>query len=220
MRFQYFTSRGYGYLALNYTGSSGHGKAYREALLGAWGILDRDDVAEAVDHLARSGWIDRGRVGIEGGSAGGYNTFCSLTWHPDMFVGGAAYCGVADLKALDVETHKLESHYVETLLGLRGATAEQREAVFRARSPLHHAENITAPLLLLHGDADTVVPIAQSEAIQRKIEARGGEVKLVVLEREGHVFKRADSWLTLMEESEKWWRKNLLRSRTVGYSIR
>jgi len=211
MRFQYFTSRGYAYLALNYTGSSGHGRAYREALNGHWGILDRDDVAEAVEYLAWSGRIDRKRVAIEGGSAGGFNTLCNLTWHPDVFAAGAAYCGVSDIKTLDAKMHKMESHYTERLLGLQGKTPDEKAQLFRDRSPLYHAQYITAPLLLVHGDEDTVVPIEQSKEIQRKINERGGEVDLIVLEGEGHMFKRADSWLKLLVETEKWWRKTLLK---------
>ncbi|KAK3359634.1 peptidase S9 prolyl oligopeptidase active site-containing protein [Lasiosphaeria hispida] len=208
---QYFTSRGYGYFAINYTGSSAHGKAYREALFGEWGILDRDDVAEAVDHLAWSGRIDRSRVGIEGGSAGGYNVLCSMTWHPDVFAGGICYCGVSDIKALDAETHKMESHYIKVLLGLKNKTEEEKEELFKARSPLFHAESITAPLLLVHGDVDTIVPVEQSKEIKRKIEKRGGDVDLIVLEGEGHMFKRAESWQTILVEGEKWWRKTLLK---------
>jgi len=212
MRFQYFTSRGYAYFAINYTGSSGHGRAYREALFGEWGILDRDDVAEAVEYLAWSGRIDRERVGIEGGSAGGYNTLCSLTWHPSVFAGGVSYCGVSNIKNLAEETHKMESHYVEVLLRLEGKTREEREALFAARSPLYHAGNITAPLLLVHGDAD----VEQSREIKRKIQGRGGDAELVVLKGEGHMFERADSWLKIVVEAEKWWRKTLLKALPSG----
>jgi len=216
MRYQYFTSRGYAYFAINYTGSSGHGKAYREALFGEWGILDRDDAAEAVDYLAWSGRIDRQRVGIEGGSAGGYNTLCSLTWHPTVFAGGVAYCGVSDVKDLNEKTHKLESHYLEVLLRLKGRTPGEQEALFEARSPLYHAESITAPLLLVHGDADVVVPIEQSKEIRRKIRGRGGDAELVVLGGEGHMFKRAESWATIVLEAEKWWKKTLLATSDLG----
>ncbi|KAK0720136.1 Alpha/Beta hydrolase protein [Lasiosphaeris hirsuta] len=211
MLMQYFTSRGYAYLAINYTGSSGHGKVYREALFGEWGILDRDDVAKAVDHLARNGHIDRSRVGVEGGSAGGYNVLCSLTWHPGVFAGGICYCGVSDIKALDAETHKMESNYVTVLLDLEGKTEAEKEELFRARSPLFRAESITAPLLLIHGNVDMIVPIEQSREIKRNIEKRGGDVELIVLEGEGHNFERANSWQTILVEGEKWWRKTLLK---------
>ncbi|KAK3685225.1 peptidase S9 prolyl oligopeptidase active site-containing protein [Podospora appendiculata] len=211
MKLQYFTSRGYAYFAINFTGSSAHGKAYREALFGAWGILDRDDVVEAINDLAARGLIDAARVGIEGGSAGGYNVLCSLTWHPAMFAGGISYCGVSDLKALDVETHKMESRYLEVLLRLEGVSDEDKERLFRERSPLYHAQKITAPLLLVHGDEDTVVPIAQSREVKSKIEGQGGEVEMIVLEGEGHNFHRAESWRTILVEGEKWWARTLLR---------
>ncbi|KAK3377553.1 peptidase S9 prolyl oligopeptidase active site-containing protein [Podospora didyma] len=216
MTIQYFTSRGYAYFAINYTGSSAHGKAYRDALFGEWGILDRDDAAEAVHHLSCSGRIDGSRVGIEGGSAGGYNVLCSLTWYPEFFAGGVCFCGVSDIKALDAETHKMESHYVEALLNLEGLSDEEKDDLFRSRSPLYHAEKITTPLLLVHGDEDPVVPISQSREIKRKIESRRGgddasDVELIVLKGEGHNFHRAESWLTIILEGERWWRKTLLR---------
>lgn len=211
MGIQYLTSRGYAYFAINYTGSSGHGKAYVEALNGGWGVLDRDDVVEAIGYLARRRLVDKGRVGIEGRSAGGYNVLCALTGHPQAFAGGVSHCGVSDIKGLDAETHKMESRYVEGLLKFKGKTEGEKEALYRERSPLYHAENITAPLLLVHGDADTVVPIEQSKEIKRRIESRGGEVKLVVLEGEGHIYKRAESLRIGLVESEKWWRKTLLK---------
>jgi dipeptidyl aminopeptidase/acylaminoacyl peptidase len=211
MRHQYFTSRGYAYFAINYTGSSGHGKAYRKALFGQWGILDRDDVAEAVEYLTWTGRIDRQRVGIEGGSAGGYNTLCALTWYPSFFAGGLSMCGVSAIQNLAEKTHKLESHYVEVLLDLKGKSPEEKNALFASRSPLYHAENITSPLLLVHGDEDVVVPIEQSKEIRRKIRERGGDAELIVLKGEGHMFQRAESWETIVVEAEKWWRKTLLK---------
>ncbi|GAB1314562.1 Peptidase S9 prolyl oligopeptidase active site-containing protein [Madurella fahalii] len=211
MNAQYFTSRGYAYFAINYTGSSGHGKAYLEALNGEWGVVDRDDAVEAIGYLAQKGLIDKGRVGIEGRSAGGYNVLCALAGHPHVFAGGISHCGVSDVKALDAETHKMESHYVEGLLKFEGKTEEEKEALYYERSPLYHAGNITAPLLLVHGDADTVVPIEQSKEIKRRIESRGGEVKLIVLEGEGHIYKRAENLRIGLIEGEKWWRKTLLK---------
>ncbi|KXX75972.1 Dipeptidyl aminopeptidase BIII [Madurella mycetomatis] len=208
---QYYTSRGYAYFAINYTGSSGHGKAYVEALNGEWGVLDRDDVVEAISYLAQRRLIDKSRVGIEGRSAGGYNVLCALTGYPHAFAGGISHCGVSDIKALDAETHKMESRYVEGLLKFEGKTEGEKEALYRERSPLYHAEDITAPLLLVHGDADSVVPIEQSKEIKRRIESRGGGVKLVVLEGEGHIYKRAESLRIALVEAEKWWRKTLLK---------
>lgn len=178
----FWTSRGFGYFVLNYTGSSGHGRAYRQRLQGQWGVLDRDDVLECVEYLCSAAAptttgakgpprADRRRVGIHGASAGGYNVLQSLVWHPGVFAAGVSYCGVSDVQALAEGTHKLESHYLFGLLypdrqqGEEEDTDEkQRAAVIgHARSPLFHAHRIAAPLLLCHGDRDTVVPIAQNE---------------------------------------------------------
>lgn len=208
---QYFLTRGYAYFAINYTGSSGHGRSYREALYGQWGVVDTDDVADAVAHLASSNLIDGKRVGVVGGSAGGYNVLQSLVHYPDIFAGGVCYCGVSDVRALDVETHKMESRYMQVLLGIDDRMDEEdRDALFRERSPLFRAEEIRAPLLLIHGDADTVVPISQSYEVKERIEGRGGDVKMVVLKDEGHVFKRGESWETFVLEGERWWRRSLL----------
>lgn len=216
---QYFLTRGYAVFAINYTGSSGHGRAYREALFGRWGVADTDDAGNAAAYLAaaaRAGEgqqrVDGRRVGIVGGSAGGYNVLQSLVHYGGAFAGGVCYCGVSDVRALDVATHKMESRYMDLLMGFDGTTApEEREAVFRERSPLFRAGDIAAPLLLVHGDADTVVPIQQSRDVKARIDARGGDVDMIVLEGEGHMFKRAESWRTVVEQGERWWRKTLLR---------
>lgn len=210
LRVQYFTSRGYAFCFSNYTGSSAHGKAIRDALKGQFGIVDRDDVVETVRYLAKSGRIDGSRVGIEGVSSGGYCVLQCLTQYPGVFAGGISMCGVSDLKALDEETHKLELHYLQTLLGFEGKTEEEKLQLYYERSPLHHAKRITSPLLLIHGDADPVVPIAQSVDIKREIEKNGGDVKMVVLKGEGHIFKQADNLNLMLLESEKWWQKTLL----------
>lgn len=209
---QYFLTRGYAVFALNYTGSSGHGRAYRRALFGRWGVVDTDDAADAAEYLARTGRVDGRRVGIVGGSAGGYNVLQSLVHYPDTFAAGVCYCGVSDIRALDVETHKMESRYMDVLLGFDDQTPEEvRQAVFKERSPLFRAEEISAPLLLIHGDEDTVVPIQQSWDVKERIDRRGGDVDMIVLEGEGHMFKRAESSQTIVLQGEKWWQKTLLR---------
>lgn len=208
---QFWTSRGFAYFSINYTGSSGHGKSYRERLDAQWGILDRDDVVEITSHLCETGRADKGRVGIHGASAGGYNVLQSLVWHPEVFAAGVCYCGVSDMKALGEGTHKLESHYLEGLLYEPGMSPEEREAVERERSPVLHAERIRAPLLLLHGEKDTVVPIAQSYEIERKVRERGGDVKMVVAPGDGHMFSMAKSKQIALEAEVEWWMRTLVR---------
>ncbi|OIW22486.1 peptidase S9 prolyl oligopeptidase active site-containing protein [Coniochaeta ligniaria NRRL 30616] len=209
---QYFLTRGYAVFAINYTGSSGHGRDYREALYGRWGIADTDDAGDAAEFLARTGRVDGRRVGIVGGSAGGYNVLQSLVHYSDAFAGGVCYCGVSDVRALDVETHKMESRYMDMLMGFDDETPQDvRQAVLKERSPLFRAEEIRASLLLIHGDADTIVPIQQSWDVKERIDKRGGDVQMIVLEGEGHMFKRAESWQTIVEQGEKWWQKTLLR---------
>lgn len=207
----FYTSRGFGYFVLNYTGSTGHGRAYRSRLNGQWGVLDRDDVPECVEYLVATGRADRARVGIHGGSAGGYNVLQSLVWWPGVFAGGVCYCGVSDVKALGVGTHKLESHYLEGLLYEKGMSAGERERLEYERSPVWHAERITAPLLLLHGDRDTVVPIQQSWEIERRVRENGGVVKMVVAEGDGHMFKMQASRKLSLENDFEWFLKYLVR---------
>lgn len=208
---QYFCARGYAVVAVNYAGSTAHGRRYREALFGGWGVLDRDDVVEVVRRLVEGGRVDGSRVGIVGSSAGGYNVLQGLCWYPEVFAGGVCYCGVADVRDLEERTHKLESRYVEVLLQTEGLSEEEKESLYRERSPLYHAQQIRAPLLLIHGEDDSVVPIEQSRRIQKRIEGRGGDVKLVTFPGEGHVFKKAKSALVSLQEADKWWRKTLLR---------
>ncbi|KAK8054683.1 hypothetical protein PG994_009750 [Apiospora phragmitis] len=191
---QYWNARGYATFAINYSGSDGHGKTYRELLNGRWGAIDVNDIAESVRHLSSSTstppLIDGRRVGIRGGSAGGYSVLQALCQHPALFAGGACYYGISDVKLLLQETHKMESHYVDFLLFTPGMTDADKEQVMRDRSPVHHAGNITAPLLICHGEDDKVVPISQAYTMYDDIRARGGEVKLVKFPGEGHGFRK------------------------------
>lgn len=219
----FWTSRGYGYFVINYTGSSGHGRAYRQRLYGQWGVLDRDDVPECVDYLCGGGdagatgatgpdpgpRADRARVGIHGASAGGYNVLQSLVGYPGVFAAGVSYCGVSDVAALGAGTHKLESHYNDGLLYDNrggGMSEEEKRAVARARSPLFHAGRVRAPLLLLHGDEDTVVPVRQSCEIEARVRGAGAgvPVKMVVAPGEGHMFRMRRSQVLALENEVDW----------------
>ncbi|MBF5059996.1 prolyl oligopeptidase family serine peptidase [Candidatus Neptunochlamydia vexilliferae] len=182
---QYWTSRGFAYLDVNYGGSTGHGRAYRERLKGTWGKVDVEDCINAALYCAEKGWVDRERMAIKGGSSGGYTTLAALTFH-DTFKAGVSYYGVSDLEALANDTHKYEAHYLD---GLIGPYPEEKER-YRALSPLHHADQISAPLLLLQGSEDRVVPPNQSEML---IKALKTPVTYILFEGEGHGFRQAEN---------------------------
>ncbi|RSL90773.1 hypothetical protein CEP51_000597 [Fusarium floridanum] len=209
LRIQYFTSRGYAYLALNYNGSSAHGRAYREALFGNFGLVDSDDAAEFAIYLAETGKTKIGAAGITGTSAGGYNTLRTLTRHPLAFAGGVCLSGISDVKRLDESTHKLESDYVEHLVLGPGVDKSEMDRICRERSPLFDAHKTKAPLLLLHGKKDMVCPLDQAEQMADAIKEAGGDVKLIVAPDEGHGFYQPGNVKMWLEEEEKWWRKTL-----------
>ena len=185
---QFLTTRGIAVLDVNYRGSTGYGRAYRDALDGQWGVRDTLDCVNAARHAVAEGLADPDRLAISGGSAGGYAVLCALAFH-DTFDAGASYYGVADLAALSAETHKFESRYLDGLVGpLPGA-----EATYRERSPLYHAEGISAPLLLLQGGEDEVVPPAQAEAMIDALVAGGTPYAYVEFPEERHGFRDADN---------------------------
>jgi dipeptidyl aminopeptidase/acylaminoacyl peptidase len=211
LRIQYFTSRGYAYLELNYTGSTGHGREYRESLFGDWGIVDSADVVEVADFLASSGRIDPDSIGITGASAGGYNTLQSLSRYPGRFAGGVCVCGISDLSSLNDGTHKLESDYTEALVLHPGVSEEEKLKIFHDRSAMYHTENMDSPLLLLHGQADTVVPIQQARIIAEALKKLNRDVEIIEVEEEGHMFSKPSSGKLWLLQEERWWRKTLLR---------
>jgi dipeptidyl aminopeptidase/acylaminoacyl peptidase len=187
-RIAYFTSRGIGVLDVNYGGSSGYGREYRERLRGQWGVVDVEDVAAAALGLAAEGTADPARITIAGGSAGGWTVLASLV-NTDAFAAGMSRYGVGDARALATDTHDFEARYLDGLIGpLPGA-----EQLYLDRSPLSHPERFRVPLLLLQGAEDPVVPPAQSEAIRDALAARGVPHAYVVYEGEGHGFRRAEN---------------------------
>ncbi|KAF5027110.1 hypothetical protein F66182_775 [Fusarium sp. NRRL 66182] len=209
-RIQYFTSRGYALLAFNYKGSCAHGRAYRDALWGNWGLVDSDDAAEFADNLTATGQVRPGAVGITGVSAGGYNTLRSLTRHAKTFAGGVCLSGISDVKRLGDSTHKLESDYMGHLVLPPGVDESEMERICRERSPLFEVHKIRAPLLLLHGGKDKVTPLDQAQKMADAIEAENSEVKLIIAPEEGHGFSQPKNVRLWLEEEEKWWRKTLL----------
>lgn len=184
----YFTSRGIGVLDVNYGGSSGYGRAYRERLRGSWGIVDRDDVVAAASGIADAGIADPARLAIRGGSAGGWTVLCALT-ATDRFAAGISRYGVADLRALAADTHDFEARYLDGLVGPLPAA----EDVYVERSPLSHLERFTTPMLIEQGMDDLVVPPAQSEAVRDALASRGIPHAYLPFEGEGHGFRRADT---------------------------
>ena len=182
------TSRGIGVVQVNYGGSTGYGRDYRERLRGQWGVVDVDDVVAVATGLVVSGDADPGRIAIKGGSAGGWTVLAALA-RTDAFAAGISRYGVADARALAQDTHDFESRYLDGMIG----PLPDAEDVYRERSPLTHVDGFTAPVLLLQGSDDRVVPPAQSEAIRDALAARGIPHAYRLYEGEGHGFRRADT---------------------------
>jgi dipeptidyl aminopeptidase/acylaminoacyl peptidase len=185
---QYFTSRGFAVADVDYGGSSGYGRAYRERLNGNWGVVDTLDCINAARHLTAAGEVDGQRLAIRGGSAGGYTTLCALTFH-DAFAAGASYFGVADAEALARDTHKFESRYLDGLIGPYPEAAE----LYRERSPIHHTDQLSCPVILLQGLEDAVVPPSQAEQMARALDLKGIPYAYLPFEGEQHGFRRAES---------------------------
>ena len=191
---QFWTTRGFAVVDVNYGGSTGYGRAYRERLRGSWGVVDTDDCIHAALWLAERGRVDRGRMAIRGASAGGYTTLCALTFH-DVFAAGASHFGVADAEALARDTHKFESRYLDSLIG---PYPEARE-LYRERSPIHHTEQLSCPLLLLQGLEDKIVPPAQAELMFAALRERGLPCAYLAFEGEQHGFRKAENMIRALE---------------------
>ncbi len=183
---QFWTSRGIGVLDVNYGGSTGFGREYRERLRGTWGVVDVDDCCNGARHLARQGLADEGRMVITGGSAGGYTTLAALAFR-DVFKAGGSHYGIGDLSALARDTHKFESRYLDWLIG----PYPQDEALYRERSPLFHAARIAVPVIFFQGDEDAVVPPNQAEMMVEALRARGIPVGYLLFAGEQHGFRQA-----------------------------
>ena len=185
---QYWTSRGFAVLDVNYGGSTGYGRAYRERLTGRWGIVDMDDCVNGARHLVEQDLVDSDRMAITGGSAGGYTTLCALTFR-DAFKAGASYFGVSDAEALAKDTHKFESRYLDKLIG----PYPDRRDVYVERSPIHFTGRISVPLILLQGLDDPVVPPNQSEAMFVAVRDKGLPTAYVTFEGEQHGFRMSEN---------------------------
>jgi dipeptidyl aminopeptidase/acylaminoacyl peptidase len=188
LRIQYWTSRGIAVLDVNYGGSTGFGRAYRERLNGTWGIVDVNDCINGARFLAECGLVDGARSVITGGSAGGYTTLAALTFH-DYFRGGASHYGVSDLAVLASDTHKFESRYLDSLVGPYPQQADR----YRDRSPIAHVERLSAPVIFFQGDEDLVVPPNQTEVMVDALRRNGIPVGYLLFAGEQHGFRKAEN---------------------------
>jgi dipeptidyl aminopeptidase/acylaminoacyl peptidase len=183
---QYWTSRGFAVCDVNYGGSTGYGRAYRERLYGRWGEVDVLDCVNAARFLVADDRADGNRLMITGGSAGGYTTLCALTFH-DVFDAGASHYGVSDLEALAKETHKFESRYLDRLVGPWPEAA----ALYRARSPIHHVDRLSCPIIFFQGLEDAVVPPNQALMMVEALRGKGVPVAYLAFAGEQHGFRQA-----------------------------
>jgi dienelactone hydrolase len=186
---QYWTSRGFAVVDVNYGGSTGYGRAYRERLRGQWGVVDVTDCIRAADCLVARGEVDPRRLIIRGRSAGGYTTLAALTQRPDVFKAAASYYGVADLERLAQDTHKFESRYLDRLIAPYPGGA----AIYRARSPIHFADRLSCPLIFFQGLDDRVVPPDQSEVMAAAVRNKSLPVALLTFSGEQHGFRQASA---------------------------
>jgi dipeptidyl aminopeptidase/acylaminoacyl peptidase len=191
---QFWTSRGFAVLDVNYSGSSGYGRAYRDRLKGQWGIADVDDVAAGARAMVEAGRADAARLIIRGGSAGGYTTLAALTFR-DVFKAGASYYGVSDIEVLARDTHKFESRYLDSLIGPYPAARDR----YRERSPIHFTDRLSCALILFQGLDDKVVPPNQSEMMADAVRRKGLPVAYITYEGEQHGFRRAENIVRSLE---------------------
>jgi dienelactone hydrolase len=185
---QYWTSRGFAVLDVNYGGSTGYGRAYRQRLNGQWGIVDVADCVNGAKYLASRGQVDGDRLVIAGGSAGGYTTLCALTFH-QVFKAGASYYGVSDLHALATDTHKFESRYLDSLIG----PYPERRDLYEQRSPIYAIDRLACPIIFFQGDEDKIVPPNQAEMMVNALKAKGLPVAYLLFVGEQHGFRKAEN---------------------------
>jgi dipeptidyl aminopeptidase/acylaminoacyl peptidase len=195
LRVQFWTSRGFAVVDVNYGGSSGYGRPYRERLRGAWGIVDVEDMINAVRHLVAEGLADPERLIVRGGSAGGYTTLAALTSYPEVFRAGASLYGVSDIEILARETHKFESRYLDTLVGPYPAMRHE----YRRRSPIDHVDRLSCPLIFFQGLEDRVVPPNQSATMADAVRRKGLPVAYLTFEGEQHGFRKAETIVRCLE---------------------
>ena len=202
LNLQFWTSRGFAVLDVNYRGSTGYGRDYRKALDGQWGVADVEDCVAGARMLAAQHLVDGKRMAIRGSSAGGFTVLCALAFH-DTFAAGASYYGVSDLEALAQDTHKFESHYLESLVG----PYPQRRDIYRARSPIYAADRLACPVIFFQGLQDRVVPPAQAENMVQALRSRGLVAPLVTFPDEQHGFRRKETIVRALTDELAFYRE-------------
>ncbi|KAH3853802.1 hypothetical protein DPMN_096337 [Dreissena polymorpha] len=196
LKIQYFTSRGFAVLDVNYRGSTGYGKTYRNRLEKNWGVLDLDDSCTGATFLADTGKVDGEKLCIDGGSAGGYTTLAALAFR-DVFKSGVSHYGVADLEALAGDTHKFESRYLDNLIGPYVTDADKQ--VYKDRSPIHFVHQLSCSLALFQGSEDKIVPPNQAEMMYKAVKAKGLPTMYVLFPGEQHGFRKAENIQTALD---------------------
>ena len=202
MAIQYWTSRGFAVCDVNYSGSSGFGRAYRKRLYGTWGVKDVDDCEDCALHLVQEGLVDKDRLTVRGGSAGGYTTLALLTFR-DTFCAGASYFGVSDIGLLALHTHKFEAKYMDLLVG----EYPKEKVLFEERSPLFHTDQMKKPILILQGDEDKVVPPEQAEKMYEALVKKKVPTAYLLFEGEGHGFTKKENIIKSIESELYFYQK-------------
>ncbi|KAM5460826.1 hypothetical protein McanCB56680_000153 [Microsporum canis] len=209
---QFWTSRGYALLLLNYAGSTGYGKDYRRRLDAAWGIADSADACSAALYLSSNKVVDRRRLGIVGPSAGGYLALKTACDAPDLWAASVSIFGISNTLEFAMTTHKFESHYADTLLFGEHGRVENEKQIHQERSPIHQADRIKAPILLLHGTEDWVVRPEQSLKMGEALQKLGKTANVILFPREGHSYWKGEALSRSLVVQEHWWRKHLVRA--------
>lgn len=208
LRSQFFTTRGFAVLEVNYRGSSGYGRAYRDKLIGNWGVYDVQDSVAAVHYLEQLGWIDKNKVVIMGGSAGGFTVLQALEEYPGVFKAGVCLYGVSNQFTLAFDTHKFEAHYSDKLLG----ELPEASQVYRQRSPIFFIDKIKDPIALFQGADDKVVPRNQSDELAAFLERNGVPYVYHIYPGEGHGFRKSETIEHFYIEVEKFLKQHVLYS--------
>jgi len=194
LRKQFWTSRGYALLDVNYSGSTGYGRAYRERLLGQWGVRDAEDCCDAALHMVNAGLVDSQRLIIKGGSAGGYTVLCALTFH-QVFSAGASYYGIGELESLARETHKFEAHYLDHLVG----PYPDMRTTYQQRSPINYVDQLHCPVIFFQGLEDRVVPKEQAQMMFSALKRKGVATSYLAFPGEAHGFRKAETIIACLK---------------------